>query len=338
MKIVPSQGRRKLMQLARSRPVVGLLAVLLALAFAAAGCAPASAPAPTSQPTSKPAAASTSAASPEAAAATTGYANPGLLVETDWLAQNLSDASIRLVDARKADDYKAGHIKGAVSIPQDTAFLPGAAQGILGSAEQIAKIFGDKGIGDNNRVVIYGAGATYDAPYLLWALEAYGKTNVAVLNGGIAKWKKENREVTTAETAVTPTTLATKADPTRRAVLVNVKNAVGNRQFAIVDSRSPQEFKGEQVNAKQGGHIPGAVNVDWVTLYNADGVMKSAADLAKLYESQKVTRDKQVIVHCQVGFRSAAGYLSLRLLGYNVAHYDASWNEWGNDTSLPVEK
>lgn len=117
-----------------------------------------------------------------------------------------------------------------------------------------------------------------------------------------------------------------------------MKAAVGNPKFAFVDARSPQEYKGEQVNAKRGGHIPGAVNVDWVTQFNPDGTVKSAPDLAKTYEDQKVAKDKQVIVYCQVGFRSAMDYFSLRLLGYNVSHYDASWNEWGNDTSLPIEQ
>lgn len=319
---------------------MGVMAVITLLV---AGCSGASAPSPSPQTSTKPASPSTApASSPQSSAkpsvSTTGYANPDLLVETDWLAQKLSDPTIRIVDGRKPDEHRAGHIKGAVNIPQDTAFLPGASQGLLGTADQIAKIFGDKGITNENRVIIYDAGQAYVGSYLLWALETYGHAKVSVLNGGFKKWQKENKETTTVEPTVTPDKLTAKLDSTRRALIADVKAAVGNPKFAFVDSRSPQEYRGEQVNAKRGGHVPGAVNIDWVTLFNSDGTVKSAADLAKLYDDQKVGKDKQVIVYCQVGFRSSMGYLSMRLLGYNVAHYDASWNEWGNDANVPVEK
>lgn len=261
--------------------VFWLLGVVVLLSAACASSA-----APTATP-----------AAPTPAAKAVTFANPDLLVETEWLAPKLSDSGIRIVDARKSDEYKSGHIPGSVNIPQESAFLPGAAQGIVGTADQIAKLFGDQGITNDTRVIIYDAGKAYNAPYLLWALEYYGHQKVSVLNGGFTKWQKENRATSTTEPTVTPATLTVKADPTKRALLADMKAALGNPKIAIVDSRSPEEYRGDKVSAKQGGHIPGAVNVDWVNLFNADGTFKSAADMAKLYEDKAVTKDKPVIVH-----------------------------------------
>ncbi len=329
-----SKYMEKVLSRASRGLISGALLTLAAILIYSTGCAGPSAPAPEVKANEKP----SSQTSPSASSPGRAFANPDLLVESDWLAQRVSDSSIRVVDARKAEDYRAGHIPGAVNVTIDSAFLPGASQGIVGSPEQIAKLFGDRGVSNDSRVIVYDAGKSYNAPYLLWVLEYYGHKQVSVLNGGFSKWQKETRPVSTADPAVNPATLAPKADPSKRATLADVKSALGNAKYAIVDSRSPEEFRGDQVNAKRGGHIPGAVNIDWVTLFNPDGTFKSAADLAKLHEEKGVTKDKLVIANCQVGFRSAAGYLALRLLGNSAANYDASWNEWGNDASLPVEK
>ncbi|TAK34093.1 MAG: hypothetical protein EPO21_10720 [Chloroflexota bacterium] len=181
----------------RARPwlMTGLVAAVAALVLLAAGCSGSSAPASSPQssaksPSPSSAPSSSAQASTKPSSSTTGYANPDLLIETDALAQKLTDPTIRIVDARKADAYKDGHIKGAVSIPQAAAFLPGAAQGILGTPEQIAKLFGDKGISNDNKVIVYDAGQNYEATYLLWALETYGHTKVSVLNGGSKSGRK----------------------------------------------------------------------------------------------------------------------------------------------------
>ncbi|MBI2862991.1 MAG: sulfurtransferase [Chloroflexi bacterium] len=270
--------------LRRSLIVLATIAVV-ALALVA-GCSPspaspAAAPSPTktvAQPTTVP----------------TSTANTEVLVETDWLAQKLADPTIRIIDARSANDFKAGHIKGAVSIPVGETFLPTGPGGMAGSPQQIEDLFGRKGIGNDNRVVVYDAGKETSASRVLWTLEYYGHKKVSVLNGGYKKWQKENKETSTAEPAVTAAKFTAKAEPARLDTLAEMRAAVGKGGIAIVDARSPEEYRGEDVRTKRGGHVPGAVNIDWRTLFTADDTFKSPAELAKMYQDKGVTKDKEV--------------------------------------------
>jgi thiosulfate/3-mercaptopyruvate sulfurtransferase len=107
----------------------------------------------------------------------------------------------------------------------------------------------------------------------------------------------------------------------------------------LVDARSPKEFRGEDVRAKRGGHIPGAVNIEWTQHLADEKTFKPADELLALYEKVGVTKDKTVVAYCQTMHRGALNYFTLRFLGYpDVRGYDRSWSEWGNDVSLPVER
>ncbi|MDO8473704.1 MAG: sulfurtransferase [Dehalococcoidia bacterium] len=315
----------------------------------------ATAPKTTSTPTPSPTATQTTAATtktssaptptPTTAPATTqvaGYANPDLLVETLWLSQHLNDAGIRVVDVRTAAQYKAGHIQGAVSLPVEETFdQANLAGGDLGTTAQLEKAFGDRGIASDTRVIIYDGGKETKAGRLFWTLEYAGHTKAAYLNGGLTKWQKENLPVSTDETKATAAKFTANIKPATLATKADVLAAIGKPGNAIVDTRSPAEYKGDDLRAKRGGHIPGAVNVDWTTQYISGDVpvLKSAAELKKMYEDLGVTRDKTIYVHCQSGQRSAVTYLVLRIMGYqNVRNYDGSWLEWGNDDTTPIEK
>jgi 3-mercaptopyruvate sulfurtransferase SseA len=110
------------------------------------------------------------------------------------------------------------------------------------------------------------------------------------------------------------------------------ETAIGDPTKVVLDARSPEEYRGDDVRAKFGGHIPGAVNIDYRLNYTAAGTLKSPLELRQMYESKGVTANKEVIAHCQTGQRSSSTYLVLRLLGYNkVGNYVGSWVEWGND-------
>ncbi|MFQ6058365.1 MAG: sulfurtransferase [Anaerolineae bacterium] len=264
--------------------VAAFAAVLLA-AFILAGCAPAATPTPT-------------------LVVEVGFAHPELLVETDWLAEHLGDLNLRVVDARKADEYKAGHIPGAVNIPRKETFDPEAPKGMVAPREMIEALFGSKGISNETRVVIYGMGKDKDAARIFWTLEYYGHTRVSVLNGGFKKWQAEGREVTVEEPEITPATFTARPDPTRLStreqILEDIPSAQlrtsGKADVVMLDARSPAEFRGEDVRAKRGGHIPGAVNIDWRENFTPGEVpvFKSAAELTRLYEAAGVTKDKLI--------------------------------------------
>ena len=264
---------------------VAAFAVLVALALIAGCAGKATSPSPTSTPTSTQAA---------------GYPNADLVVETSWLGQNLGDAGIRVVDVRTAANYKAGHIQGAVSLPVEETLDPAdVSKGDVGPVAQLEKVFGDRGISSDTRVIIYDGGKETKGGRLFWTLEYAGHTKVAYLNGGFTKWQKEGLPVSTEETKVAAAKFTANIKTVTLATKADVLAALGKQGNAFVDTRTPAEYKGDDLRAKRGGHIPGAVNVDWVTQFTSDDapVLKSAAELKKMYEDLGVTRDKTAYVY-----------------------------------------
>jgi thiosulfate/3-mercaptopyruvate sulfurtransferase len=281
--------------------------------------------------------ASVSSQTPTAAS----YARPELLVETAWLAANLHDARLRILDVRPADKYQQGHIPGAINVIVGQLDQKVGEVQDVASAEKITEIFGNLGVGNEHQVIIYDDGPTLMAGRVFWILDYYSHPAVAILNGGFAKWSAENRALTKQVSKLEPATFIAQADPGKRADAAYVKASLGKSSVALCDARTADEYTGKDVRGKRGGAIPGAKHVDWtnnVTTGNTPQ-MKFAADLQKLYTAAGITPDKEVITYCQSGSRSAQAYFTLRLLGYtNVRNYDGSWQEWSNDGSLPLEK
>ncbi len=262
------------------------------------------------------------------------FVNPNLVVSADWLKQNLKAANVRVVDARAAADFEKGHIPGAVSLAVADTFDPGKDKNYPDSKEKLEALFGSKGIGDGVRIVTYDAGNGTDTTgsRLFWTLEYAGHANVAVLDGGLKAWQAAAGEVSTEATTVPTVKFTSKIDPAKLPTKDQCMLAIGDPTKVVLDARSPEEFRGEDVRAKFGGHIPGAVNIDYRTNFTGAGILKAPAELRSLYESKGVTKEKEVIAHCQTGQRSSVTYLALRLLGYQkVGNYAGSWVEWGND-------
>ncbi len=278
----------------------------------------------------------------------TQYAEPDVLVSTEWVAQHLHDPAVRVVEVDvDTGTYDQGHVPGAVGWNWSTQLCDTLTRDII-PAGKLEDLLGSSGISNDTTVVLYGDNNNWFAAWAFWQLKVYGHRDVRLMNGGHRKWLREGRELSIDPPKVQRTTYkARPADFSIRALLPEVQKAVLEQRAALVDVRSPQEFTGEILappglpeTCQRGGHIPGAASVPWGKACNEDGTFKGAEELTRLYEGQRVTPDKPVITYCRIGERSSHTWFVLRyLLGYkNVKNYDGSWTEWGNLVGAPVER
>lgn len=269
-----------------------------------------------------------------------GFKAAALLVDPDKLQRGLSDSRVRVIDARPAEAYAAGHVPGAVSLgPQWLVDLSGQSPTSLLSPEGFKAEVQTDGISTDSEVVVYDDEGGLWAARVLWALNAYGLSRTSLLEGGFRAWQAAGKPV---ETAPAPTPPEGRFDPQADGrVWVNsteVSKLLKDPRVVIVDARSEEEYRGKLRLAARAGRLPGAVLHYWRDDLGADGqYFKSAAELEQAYRAIGVTPDKTVIVYCQNGVRAAHVYLALKLLGYpDVRVYDAGWGEWGN-LRLPID-
>lgn len=280
-----------------------------------------------------------------------GYAHPESLVTTQWLAEHLNDANIRIIESD--EDvllYDTGHIPGAFKVDWH-ADLNDALMRDYISTEQFQTLLRFKGIDESTTVVFYGDKNNWWAAYAFWVFQLFGFENAKLLDGGRLKWEAEGRPMST-ETPAAPRPSAYRAkqrtDERIRAFMADVRRHVdGNGR--LIDVRSPDEYSGKKLHmpeypqegAMRGGHIPGANSVPWARAANPDGTFKPANELRAIYEQEQgLTPKDDVIAYCRIGERSSHTWFVLRyLLGYEkVRNYDGSWTEWGNAVRAPIER
>ncbi len=277
------------------------------------------------------------------------YAHPESLVETQWVADNLKDPKIRLVEVDvDTAAYGEGHIPGAIGWNWKTDLEEQLERDIL-RPDTFEKLLSRSGIANDTTVILYGDNNNWFATYAFWHVKLYGHADARVMNGGRAKWITEGRPMTK-ETPSHPATKYQAKDPDKsiRVLRSQVVDSVGKAGLGLVDVRSPKEFSGEilapenlpQEGAQRGGHIPGAANIPWSQAVREDGTFKSVEELKQLYQGKGITPDKEIIAYCRIGERSSHSWYVLKyLLGYpKVLNYDGSWTEYGSLVNVPIEK
>jgi thiosulfate/3-mercaptopyruvate sulfurtransferase len=279
-----------------------------------------------------------------------GYANPDVLVTTDWVAEHLDDPNVRIVESD--EDvllYDIGHVPGAVKIDWVTDLNDQVRRDYL-DKERFEKLLSEKGISNDSLVVFYGDKNNWWACYAFWVFQLFGHSQAVVMDGGRAKWIAEDRLLEKGVPSY-PTTeykARERADFKIRAFRDQVLAHVQSR-LPLVDVRSPGEYSGEllhmadypQEGALRGGHIPGARNIPWGRAVAEDGTFKSADELRAIYEEEQgLSPEQNVVAYCRIGERSSHTWFVLTyLLGYpSVRNYDGSWTEWGNLVGVPIER
>ena len=267
------------------------------------------------------------------------------LVDIDWVAQHGSDSGVVLVEVDEdTTAYDGGHIEGAVKLDWK-ADLQDPVRRDFVDREQFSALLSERGISDDDTVVLYGGNNNWFAAYAYWYFKLYGHRDVRLMDGGRKKWELEARPLST-EKVTRPVTTYTAAEPdnTIRAFRDEVVGAIGSK--SLVDVRSPDEFAGRllapahlpQEQSQRGGHIPTAVNVPWSKAANDDGTFKSDDELRTLYGDAGVDFDGDIIAYCRIGERSSHTWFVLQeLLGQpNVKNYDGSWTEYGSLIGVPI--
>ncbi|WP_066648298.1 MULTISPECIES: 3-mercaptopyruvate sulfurtransferase [Sphingomonas] len=270
------------------------------------------------------------------------------LVTTEWLANELSATDLRVVDASyflpehkrdAATDYEAGHIPGAVFMDlAEIADLSNPLPSMLPSPEKFASRMQSLGLGDGSRIVLYDDSPLHTSARAWWMLRTFGAHDVAILDGGLAKWKAEGRPLTSGKESLRHRHFTVWADDKGVRTLDQMKANLDSGAEQVVDARNPARFTGEEPDprpATHAGHIPGSKNLHYATLFNADGTWKSKDELKAAFDAAGIDLSKPLVATCGSGITAGVLVFAAHLLGNSAALYDGSWSEWGADRTTP---
>lgn len=273
------------------------------------------------------------------------------LVDTQWLEDHIQAPDVIVIDGswhlptvsrNGYEEYLIEHIPGAVffdidEISETNSELPH----MLPRPEKFSSRMRKMGIGDGSRIVVYDSYGMFSAARVWWTFRAMGVEDIAVLDGGLPKWKSEGRQL---EEGPAPARSERHFTARRNAALIrdseDVNAASTNKSEQIVDARSAARFTGDAPEPRQGlrsGHIPNSLNIPYDVLLNEDGTLKEVPQIKAIFEAAGLDLAKPIITTCGSGVTASILSLALAIIGHhNAAVYDGSWTEWGGDKTLPV--
>ncbi|GLZ61871.1 sulfurtransferase [Micromonospora sp. NBRC 107095] len=267
------------------------------------------------------------------------------LVSAEWAEKNLDAPGVVFVEVDEdTSAYDTGHIAGAIKIDWKTDLQDQVRRDFVNKT-QFEALLSERGISNDDVVVLYGGNNNWFAAYAYWYFKLYGHRDVKLLDGGRKKWELDARPLVTDQVSRPATQyVAQEPDTSIRAFRDEVVAAIGTKN--LVDVRSPDEFAGRllapahlpQEQAQRAGHIPTAISVPWSKAANEDGTFRSDDELRKIYGDAGLNDGKETIAYCRIGERSSHTWFVLQeLLGHrNVKNYDGSWTEYGSLVGVPV--
>jgi thiosulfate/3-mercaptopyruvate sulfurtransferase len=245
--------------------------------------------------------------------------------------------NIILIDSRSFSEYRNGHVPGAVNIDLfQLHWFDTTKRGIRDFNRQSRLLLSNIGIRKESNVVFYDNVSGISAARGVWLLLYFSHEKVFMLDGGFEKWKAEKFPIEVKSNQLKYTQFKGKPNSKVIADADEVNKSISKINVTIVDARSREEYVGSDVRATRRGHIPSAVNIDWIRNIEKD-VFKSKKKLSRIYS--KIPKNSHVITYCQGGYRAAHAFVALKILGYKkVKMYLGSWGEWGNRLDLSVEE
>lgn len=271
------------------------------------------------------------------------------LVSTEWLAKELGASDLRVVDASKhlpetgrnaLAEYEAGHIPGAVFMDLENLVDSNAPiDNTLPPAEKFASRMQSLGLGDGSRIVLYDDSPLKSSARAWFMLNMFGAHDVAILDGGIAKWKAEGRPVKQGRETLRHRHFTVWQDDKNVRTKADMLRNLHEKAEQVVDARPADRFSGQQAESRPGlasGHIPGAVSLPHSELFNPDGTWKKQDELRQLFEQRGIDVARPVVTSCGTGMTASVLAFAFHLVGKSdVALYDGSWSEWGADPDTP---
>ena len=261
-----------------------------------------------------------------------------LIVEPEEFESHLDDENLLLVDLCLPENYSAGHLPGAIHVsPADLVSGIKPATGKLPDIGRLNSLFSSIGYHRDKQIVAYDDEGGGWAGRFIWTLDVIGHSKSSYINGGLPAWRAAKLPVTSEQPKIHPTGVDLRKDCRFIAEKKDVLAAIADPDILIWDARSAEEYKGYRVYAMRGGHIPGAINLDWLDTMDRQNNLKLMPQMQALLDAHGITQDKSIITHCQTHHRSGLTYLIGKLLGYKIRAYHGSWSEWGNDSDTPIE-
>ena len=264
-----------------------------------------------------------------------------LVIEPFELKEHLNSDEVIIVDLSSPATYVQYHVPGAVYLNYEWIVrVEQPRMGLLPTEEQLNNVLGSLGITNDKHVVVYDDEGGGRACRFLWTLEIAGHKSFSILNGGIQAWSNHRNEISSKISYPVPCEYQTEMSYETVATRQFILDHLSDENVVILDTRSPAEYSGKKVFAQRGGHIPGAINIEWTDAMDKENekCFKPETELRKLLESKGITPDKTIVTHCQTHHRSAHTYIMLKSLGYkDIKGYPGSWSDWGNEPNTPIE-
>jgi thiosulfate/3-mercaptopyruvate sulfurtransferase len=262
-----------------------------------------------------------------------------LIIEPQDLEPILGNKDLLIVDLCSDDTYSKVHIPGAVHVnPGELVAGIKPATGKLPTQQRLAALCSRIGLSDDLHVIAYDDEGGGWAGRFLWTLDVLGHASWSYLNGGLIAWMQEQRAVASEPTLPLATVVEVKICAEAIVEKDTVLGALQDDHVVIWDARSAEEFSGARRFAARGGHIPGAINLDWLNTMDRNQGLRIRSDILQVLQSHGITKEKQVITHCQTHHRSGLTWLIGKVLNYDIKAYHGSWSEWGNDPNTPIEQ